>query len=755
MQRRRQDSEASNGVSPATSIDSIGDFSPAAAAANDVYMGHYPGFSSAPIHPSSTLPAMGLANTSLSDYPSSEAAGNAVPHTFFEDGSIAPMSWNRLVENMRLAVERYREAITNSARSEYVKRAQDISDNLRLLLAAGSGTTDNHSGQPSIILTNKQLYPHFRDMMSKFSKLVLSSHIASADWPTPESYAKCLHEADGVLQAVYGYVEVARQQRGENIPRLVPGFLLGSISGGTWRNNGLASELPAVSGYLDRGDYEPYVEPPLRLDGSVITQMEDLKRLIIVNIHRLDEHLTLKEKIVTDPRHEAIGDVVCLAGINIVEGFQAWLSTMESVNLRPFGSMSQNPALVDYFMQKQRLYDLVGDFILSCQGVTAPLGDEWAELRGDPLEDRLRQVRVISGQLESCISQLLGSFQYLDEIMPPDRYQVPVDELPWSQSQEPSGEEEPEPRDPLESNMSPRIGNIEKIKKLLGTPINHQLPHEAVEKPDYLRLDHEDELVFDEKTKPAQLKGGTLAALVERLTWHDKLDQDFNDTFLLTYRSFTTAAELFDMLVMRFSIQPPYGLSPEDYQVWAKQKQAPIRMRVVNILKKWFGNNWMEGQDDASKDLLRKAYDFAENSITASNTPGAQPLMAVLDQRIRGQEPNAREMIRNNNAPIPQPIMPKNPKKLKFLDIDVLEFARQLTIIESNLYGKIKPTECLNKTWQKKPTPEDPEPAANVRALILHSNRMTNWVAEMILTQSEPKRRSLVIKHFITVADVS
>jgi son of sevenless-like protein len=91
------------------------------------------------------------------------------------------LTWNRLVTNMKKAVERYREAINNSDRSEYVRRVEDISDHLRLLLAAGSGTTDNHSGQPSIILTNKALYPHFRDVMSKFSKLVISSHIVAAD----------------------------------------------------------------------------------------------------------------------------------------------------------------------------------------------------------------------------------------------------------------------------------------------------------------------------------------------------------------------------------------------------------------------------------------------------------------------------------------------------------------------------------------------------------------------------------------------
>ena len=156
------------------------------------------------------------------------------PRFFLEDAGVAPVTWNNLVENMRAAIEAYRNAIRTHARADYVRRAEDISDHLRMLLAAGSGTTDNHSGNPSIISSNKALYPHFREMMSKFSKLVLSSHIAAADWPGPDALTKCLQEADGVLNGVYGYVEVARNQRGEEIPRLVPGFILGSTVGGGW-----------------------------------------------------------------------------------------------------------------------------------------------------------------------------------------------------------------------------------------------------------------------------------------------------------------------------------------------------------------------------------------------------------------------------------------------------------------------------------------------------------------------------------------
>ena len=115
----------------------------------------------------------------------------------------------------------------------------------------------------------------------------------------------------------------------------------------------------------------------------------------------------------------------------------------------------------------------------------------------------------------------------------------------------------------------------------------------------------------------------------------------------------------------------------------------------------------------------------------------------------------SKKLVLNLSNSAPQPVLPKNMKKLKFLDIDATEFARQLTIIESRLYGKIKPVECLDKTWQKKDKVENADPAPNVKNLILHSNQLTNWVAEMVLSHQEVKKRVAVIKHFITVADVS
>jgi son of sevenless-like protein len=76
-----------------------------------------------------------------------------------------------------------------------------------------------------------------------------------------------------------------------------------------------------------------------------------------------------------------------------------------------------------------------------------------------------------------------------------------------------------------------------------------------------------------------QVKGATLGALMERLTMHNAFDPTFNNTFLMTYRSFTTTEEFLDLLFARFRVKMPPGLSPDEQQVWAEKKQTPIRLR--------------------------------------------------------------------------------------------------------------------------------------------------------------------------------
>ncbi|KAF9892518.1 hypothetical protein FE257_001627 [Aspergillus nanangensis] len=767
MSRRRQ--SFIDGVSPATSMDSLHPPPPTKSMNDGVN-------STRTALKAYGSPAAASSTTSLSDTYHRPSVSSGAPSHFVDDGASIPLTWPLLVDNMRNAVEIYRQTLLRGDRSEYVRKAEDISDHLRMLLAAGSDTTDNHSGNPSIISTNKALYPHFRDMMSKFSKLVLSSHIAAADWPSPDSVNKCLQEADGVMQGVYGYVDVARQQRGDTIRRTVPGFVVGSYSGGGWQNNSVTLNDSGPTSFLDQDGGDARAEPSVPLDTALLDNVDILRRSFVGSIRRLEERLALNQKkIVTAAEHVQVGDAVSAAAIKVVEQFRPWVSSIESINLAPLGTSFQNPQLVDFSSQKQRVYDAIADFVISCQAVSAPLGDEWAELRGDSLDDRLNAVRGVARQLENYVSQIGFSLSLLLEQVPeptsvfrsdsrldgePEGFK-PVHSRGESQARAPNETIGIPSSYSVEKPSEKVRRNMDKAQRFFGqappTAITREPIREPVREPEetpwFLKIDHEGEVFYDTKNDVPMLKCGTLAGLVEHLTRHDKLDASFNNTFLLTYRSFTSAAELFEMLTHRFNIQPPFGLNQDEMQMWVDRKQKPIRFRVVNILKSWFEHFWMEPNDEAHIQLLESVHAFTKDSIATTKTPGSPQLLTVIEQRLRGQDTTTKRLVPTQATAAPTPITPKNMKKLKFLDIDPTEFARQLTIIESRLYSKIRPTECLNKTWQKKVGPDDPEPAANVKALILHSNQLTNWVAEMILTQSDVKKRVVVIKHFVNVAD--
>ncbi|KIW64734.1 hypothetical protein PV04_09647 [Phialophora macrospora] len=733
---------------------------------------------------SMAIPPLRPTNTSFLAGVPPRLSKSPTPRYFLEDAAVAPVTWSSLVDNMQTAIEAYRHAIRAHARADYVRRAEDISDHLRMLLAAGSGTTDNHSGNPSIISSNKALYPHFREMMSKFSKLVLSSHIAAAEWAGPDALTKCLQEADGVMNGVYGYVEVARQQRGEEIPRLVPGFILGSTVGGSWRDNNIDNQtrLDEVS-FMDSSD-ELVSRPSESLDANLLRRIEDAKKNLSTAIRRLEETLVLTEKIVTPARQSAIGDAVCQGAGIVLEQFRPWITHIESIDLSALGNVFQKPSLVDFGSQKQKAYDSIGELVATCQAVTMPLPDEWAEVRGESLDTRINNVRMACKQLETHVSnlgyalELLLPATTLNPSMPTDKREKRVTDggetyqthhlradsrhganlrpalADVGQSKSYTLGEDPADkmrRPPTKDKARQFFGQIPPNLSQLKTNIEPSFPAEEV--PWYLQLDHAGEITYDTKNDPPQVKSGTLTGLVEQLTRHDRPDTTFTTTFLLTYRSFTTASELFELLVRRFSLQPPAGLTRDEHSVWEEHKQKPARFRVLNIMKTWLEQYWMEHDDANSQELLERMLTFAKTTYTTTKIPLAKALTATAEQRLKGGEALSKKLVLTLTNSAPPPILPKNMKKLKFLDIDAREFARQLTIMESKLYGKIKPVECLAKTWERKGNSDTSDTAPNVKALIYHSNKLTHWVSAMILSQTEVKKRVVIIKHFVQIAE--
>ncbi|KAK7056677.1 cell division cycle-related protein [Paramarasmius palmivorus] len=288
-------------------------------------------------------------------------------------------------------------------------------------------------------------------------------------------------------------------------------------------------------------------------------------------------------------------------------------------------------------------------------------------------------------------------------------------------------------------------GKSNKLLQILGpgapsAPPEIPPPPEEKEKPWYLGPDSPpEELILDsDKT----VKGGTLKALVERLTSHDIADPNYSKAFLMTFKSFTTLDELFDCLVERFRIQPPPKLMPPETEQWVKMKQKIVQARVINTFKSMVTDDDVLEKEDMY--ILDRIKAFAQ-SQDAVHLPAAKQLVVMID---RTKQTGGTKIISTNPAPPPPPIFPKANRKLKLLDIEPLELARQLTLLESQLYQKIRPMECLQRAREQKSENMD-----NIAFVIQTSNRIADWVAESVLSKDDSRRRAATVKHLISVAD--
>ncbi|KAI0320546.1 ras guanine nucleotide exchange factor domain-containing protein [Amylostereum chailletii] len=264
------------------------------------------------------------------------------------------------------------------------------------------------------------------------------------------------------------------------------------------------------------------------------------------------------------------------------------------------------------------------------------------------------------------------------------------------------------------------------------------------------------------------LVGATLGALVEKMTPHASIvDAAFSAVFFMTFRLFASPPELVQAIIDRYNIVPPPGLTEDQVYIWGQRKGIPIRLRISNFVKQWLESFWRPSSDNV---VLQTLHDFNRDALAEMFPSQSVRLhdmimarMQVDDvlvtprfDRVRDAGMAINPPVVNSPSEIPRPVMTKalltNLRKHDFnaiyiIDFDSLELARQLTIMECHLFCSIQPEEIL-ETGQ-----EGAAPAINVRAVTTLSTIITGWIAESILNETDTKKRTLLVKFFIKLAD--
>ncbi|KAF7365437.1 hypothetical protein MVEN_00416700 [Mycena venus] len=261
------------------------------------------------------------------------------------------------------------------------------------------------------------------------------------------------------------------------------------------------------------------------------------------------------------------------------------------------------------------------------------------------------------------------------------------------------------------------------------------------------------ELVVD---PDGSVRAGTVPALVEHLTTHQRggelsthtpciplrtlvpgiADPRFIKSFLMTFKTFTTVDHLFDLLVHRFWIQPPPKLAQNERGKWGELNV--IQNKVLNTFRSMVVDDDILDKDDMC--IFHRMQEFLMTEEVA-RFPAARQLLGLLEQHAQ----SADDMV---ITPQLRPLLLKSSRTLKLLDIEPLDLAQQLSIMESQLYRRIRPMECFQRTQESRTENVD-----NITIFIQTNSKIGLWVADSILSEEDLRRRTMTVEHLISVAD--
>eukprot|EP01117_Protostelium_nocturnum_P013491 TRINITY_DN5039_c0_g1_i1.p1 TRINITY_DN5039_c0_g1~~TRINITY_DN5039_c0_g1_i1.p1 ORF type:complete len:1261 (-),score=383.60 TRINITY_DN5039_c0_g1_i1:181-3963(-) len=252
--------------------------------------------------------------------------------------------------------------------------------------------------------------------------------------------------------------------------------------------------------------------------------------------------------------------------------------------------------------------------------------------------------------------------------------------------------------------------------------------------------------IISERDEQGQevIKAATLNKLIERLTAKEVPGgTKFLNALLTTYRSFTTPAEFFQLLVLRYNVKQssklPKDVSQADY---FNSMIRPIHLRVFNVLKIWFETS----RFDIDKNLGERILEFLEKVQTDHQGQYASTAKNLLASFYGKSRSNT---IQQNKAVRVLPTIKMvgvTDTNTIILEFDEEKIAHTLTMMDSLLFCSIKPSELLGLPWMKSATKHK---SVNVLQLSQRFNQISNWVVLSILSQDKLEKRTQMYEKFV------
>ncbi|XP_018554207.1 ral guanine nucleotide dissociation stimulator-like 1 [Lates calcarifer] len=267
--------------------------------------------------------------------------------------------------------------------------------------------------------------------------------------------------------------------------------------------------------------------------------------------------------------------------------------------------------------------------------------------------------------------------------------------------------------------------------------------------------------------KVRRLKAATLDLLVNHLLDPSCQEQDYGRIFLSTYRTFTSTTKLIELLFQRDSAASDLDNS-ECY-----------RSPLLTFIQTWLDEYSEDFRDPPQHLALRLLLDHLRISSAVYDNMRSQPNFCSLAGQAeallqRFQKEEAEINARTTLADLEQEEEGSGDEDSGcensvdqggIMDFSTAAIAEQLTRMDSALFVKVVPYQCLGCVWSQRDKKENMSPT--IRATIAQFNAITNQVIVSLLCQpadptssptssrqppTTPAQRARIIEKWIRVA---
>lgn len=100
----------------------------------------------------------------------------------------------------------------------------------------------------------------------------------------------------------------------------------------------------------------------------------------------------------------------------------------------------------------------------------------------------------------------------------------------------------------------------------------------------------------------------------------------------MTFKTFATPDEVLDLLLKRYDMKTPLGLSDAELDLWRTKKLLPTQKRVLGVFAVWMEHHRLV-QDDPP--VARRLQEFLSGIVEpAPNRVLAKQVMSVLERKV-------------------------------------------------------------------------------------------------------------------------